>query len=55
MIPSSTVVLLAGYSENDSIGVCKFQWFLAACSFLVSILTLVVSFYEFDDIHIKSW
>lgn len=42
VMPASTIVLLAGIDNSDT-EVCKFQWFLAACSFLVSILTLAVS------------
>ncbi|XP_055701030.1 melatonin receptor type 1B-A-like [Phlebotomus papatasi] len=38
LIPSSTILLLAGI--DDSLSVCKFQWFLAACAFLVSVLSL---------------
>uniref|UniRef100_A0A182KH48 G-protein coupled receptors family 1 profile domain-containing protein n=1 Tax=Anopheles christyi TaxID=43041 RepID=A0A182KH48_9DIPT len=38
-MPASTIVLLAGIDNSDT-EVCKFHWFLAACSFLVSILTL---------------
>lgn len=29
--------------EETPLSVCKFQWFLAACAFLVSVLTLAVS------------
>lgn len=42
-MPSSTIVLLSGVDESSSGSVCKFQWFLAACSLLVSVLTLSVS------------
>nr|XP_029735654.1 melatonin receptor type 1B-like [Aedes albopictus] len=41
VMPASTIVLLAGIDNSDT-EVCKFQWFLAACSFLVSILTLAI-------------
>ncbi|XP_055531912.1 melatonin receptor type 1A-like [Wyeomyia smithii] len=41
VMPASTIVLLAGIDNSDT-EVCKFQWFLAACSFLVSILTLAM-------------
>uniref|UniRef100_A0A182WAM1 G-protein coupled receptors family 1 profile domain-containing protein n=1 Tax=Anopheles minimus TaxID=112268 RepID=A0A182WAM1_9DIPT len=40
-MPASTIVLLAGIDNSDT-EVCKFHWFLAACSFLVSILTLAM-------------
>ncbi|XP_059612606.1 melatonin receptor type 1B-A-like [Phlebotomus argentipes] len=38
LIPSSAILLLAGI--DDSLSVCKFQWFLAACAFLISVLSL---------------
>ncbi|XP_058066391.1 melatonin receptor type 1B-A-like [Anopheles bellator] len=41
VMPASTIVLLAGIDNADT-EVCKFHWFLAACSFLVSILTLAM-------------
>uniref|UniRef100_A0AAG5D5N2 G-protein coupled receptors family 1 profile domain-containing protein n=1 Tax=Anopheles atroparvus TaxID=41427 RepID=A0AAG5D5N2_ANOAO len=41
VMPASTIVLLAGIDNSDT-EVCKFHWFLAACSFLVSILTLAM-------------
>ncbi|XP_053665581.1 melatonin receptor type 1B-like [Anopheles marshallii] len=41
VMPASTIVLLAGIDNSDK-EVCYFHWFLAACSFLVSILTLAM-------------
>ncbi|XP_049293708.1 melatonin receptor type 1B-A-like [Anopheles funestus] len=41
VMPASTIVLLAGIDNSDT-EVCQFHWFLAACSFLVSILTLAM-------------
>ncbi|XP_058125015.1 melatonin receptor type 1B-like [Anopheles ziemanni] len=41
VMPASTIVLLAGIDNSDT-EVCNFHWFLAACSFLVSILTLAM-------------
>lgn len=38
VIPASAVVILAGL--NDNLGVCRFQWFLAALCFLVTVLSL---------------
>lgn len=45
VIPISIVSLLAlNKDENEtSLSVCKIQWYLAACTFLISILTLAVS------------
>lgn len=45
VIPISIVSLLAMNKDEDvaPLSVCKFQWFLAACAFLVSVLTLAVS------------
>lgn len=45
VIPISIVSLLATNKNMDepSLSVCKFQWFLATCTFLISILTLAVS------------
>uniref|UniRef100_A0A1B0GKM6 G-protein coupled receptors family 1 profile domain-containing protein n=2 Tax=Lutzomyia longipalpis TaxID=7200 RepID=A0A1B0GKM6_LUTLO len=44
LIPSSAILLLAGI--DDSLAVCKFQWFLAACTFLVSVLSLFATAVE---------
>lgn len=38
VVPASAVVILAGI--QDSLAVCKFQWFLAALCFLVTVLSL---------------
>jgi hypothetical protein len=38
VIPASAVVILAGLQDN--LPVCKFQWFLAALCFLVTVLSL---------------
>lgn len=38
VIPASAVVILAGLQDNLS--VCRFQWFLAALCFLVTVLSL---------------
>lgn len=46
LIPASIIVLLAGTGGNDSLPVCKFQWFLATCAFLVTVLSLTVSIFE---------
>jgi hypothetical protein len=45
VIPISIVSLLALNKDEDeaSLSVCKIQWYLAACTFLISILTLAVS------------
>lgn len=45
VIPISIVSLLAMNKDEDlpPLSVCKFQWFLAACTFLISVLTLAVS------------
>jgi len=45
VIPISIVSLLALNKDEEEtpLSVCKFQWFLAACAFLVSVLTLAVS------------
>lgn len=45
VIPISIVSLLAMNNDDEltPLSVCKFQWFLAACTFLVSVLTLAVS------------
>lgn len=45
VIPISIVSLLAMNKEEEltPVSVCKFQWFLAACTFLISVLTLAVS------------
>jgi hypothetical protein len=42
-MPASVIILLSGVQDDPSDVVCKFQWFLAACSLLVSVLTLAVS------------
>lgn len=38
VIPASAVVILSGLEA--SLNVCKFQWFLAVLSFMVTVLTL---------------
>lgn len=38
VVPASAVVILAGIQDN--LAVCKFQWFLAALCFLVTVLSL---------------
>ncbi|ERL89472.1 hypothetical protein D910_06838 [Dendroctonus ponderosae] len=38
VIPASAIVILAGL--KDSLGVCKFQWFVAAWCFLVTVLSM---------------
>lgn len=45
VIPISIVSLLAMNKDEEltPLSVCKFQWFLAACTFLISVLTLAVS------------
>lgn len=45
VIPMSIVSLLAINKDDEEapLSVCKSQWFLAACAFLVSVLTLAVS------------
>jgi hypothetical protein len=45
VIPMSIVSLLAINKDDEvaPLSVCKSQWFLAACAFLVSVLTLAVS------------
>lgn len=40
VVSASAVVILAGV--QDSLAVCKFQWFLAALCFLVTVLSLAV-------------
>ncbi|XP_026482257.1 uncharacterized protein LOC113389439 [Ctenocephalides felis] len=40
LVPSSAVVLLAG--ADDSIALCRFQWFLASTSFLVTAFTMAL-------------
>ncbi|GAB0090237.1 G protein-coupled receptor, rhodopsin-like [Sergentomyia squamirostris] len=44
LIPSSAILILAGI--NDSLSVCKFQWFLAGCAFLISTLSLAITAVE---------
>ncbi|CAG9801627.1 unnamed protein product [Chironomus riparius] len=48
VIPISIVSLLAMNKDEEEtpLSVCKFQWFLAACAFLVSVLTLAVTSIE---------
>lgn len=41
LIPASIIVILA--NDKETYNVCKFQWFLAAYAFLVTVLSLVVS------------
>lgn len=45
IFPISIISLLAMSKDEDlaPLSVCKFQWFLAACTFLISVLTLTVS------------
>lgn len=38
VVPASAVVILAGLQEN--LVVCRFQWFLAALCFLVTVLSI---------------
>lgn len=38
VVPASAVVILAGLQDN--LGVCRFQWFLSALCFLVTVLSL---------------
>ncbi|KAK9878003.1 hypothetical protein WA026_020215 [Henosepilachna vigintioctopunctata] len=38
VVPASAVVILAGLQDN--LNVCRFQWFLAALCFLVSVLSI---------------
>ncbi|XP_045463322.1 melatonin receptor type 1B-like isoform X2 [Harmonia axyridis] len=38
VMPASAVVILAGIQDN--LDVCRFQWFLAALCFLVSVLSI---------------
>ncbi|KAL1517032.1 hypothetical protein ABEB36_000851 [Hypothenemus hampei] len=44
VIPASAVVILAGLKDN--LAVCKFQWFVAAWSFLVTVLSLAAVAWE---------
>ncbi|KAG5894369.1 hypothetical protein JTB14_015646 [Gonioctena quinquepunctata] len=39
VVPASAVVILAGLRDNN-LAVCRFQWFLAALCFLVTVLSL---------------
>lgn len=60
IFPISIINLLAMSKDDDlaSLSVCKFQWFLAACTFLISVLTLTVSSFihtETNDVEQKSW
>lgn len=41
LMPCSTIVLLAGMDETLS--VCRVQWFFAACAFVITVLSLAVS------------
>lgn len=45
VIPISIVSLLAIHKDDEipPLSVCKTQWFLAACTFVISVLTLAVS------------
>lgn len=45
LIPASIIVLLSGV-DDTSFAVCRFQWFLAACAFLVSVFSLAVSIFN---------
>lgn len=55
VIPISIVSLLAITKDEDTIplNVCKSQWFLCACAFLVSVLTLAVS--RKTEVEIKTF
>ncbi|XP_066155008.1 melatonin receptor type 1B-B-like [Euwallacea fornicatus] len=44
VIPASAVVILAGLKDN--LAVCRFQWFIAAWSFLVTVLSLAAIAWE---------
>lgn len=44
VIPASAVVILAGLKDN--LAVCKFQWFVAAWCFLVTVLSLAAIAWE---------
>ncbi|XP_055908176.1 melatonin receptor type 1B-A-like [Eupeodes corollae] len=44
LMPASTIVLLADIEDTQS--VCRVQWFLATCAFLVSILSLAMTAVE---------
>lgn len=46
LIPASIIVLLSGV-DDTSFAVCRFQWFLAACAFLVSVFSLAVSIFQY--------
>ncbi|XP_060535208.1 melatonin receptor type 1B-like isoform X2 [Cylas formicarius] len=44
VIPASAIVILAGL--RDSLGVCRFQWFIAVWCFLVTVLSMAAVAWE---------